>query len=50
MEKDNTDLNHNVCIGKAAWAFEKKCLKEIEGKTKRKELIQYKKTKHRHLK
>ncbi|KAM9297894.1 LOW QUALITY PROTEIN: uncharacterized protein RDI95_000813 [Morus bassanus] len=48
MEKDTTDLNHNLLRGKVAQAFEKKYLKEIEGK-KRKELIQYKRTRHRHV-
>ncbi|XP_074720691.1 coiled-coil domain-containing protein 185-like [Strix uralensis] len=47
MEKDTRDLNHNLLRGEVAQAFEKRCLKETEGK-KRQELIQYKKTRQRH--
>ncbi|KAM6207423.1 LOW QUALITY PROTEIN: coiled-coil domain-containing protein 185-like [Sarcoramphus papa] len=50
MGKATRGLNHNLLRGKVAQAFEKRCLKEIEGKKKRQELIQYKKTRHRHLK
>lgn len=30
MEKDATDLNHNLLRCKASWAFEKRSLKETE--------------------
>lgn len=49
MEKDTTDLNHNLLRCKASWAFEKRSLKETV-KKKRQELIQHKGTRHRHQK
>ncbi|XP_067402606.1 coiled-coil domain-containing protein 185-like [Emydura macquarii macquarii] len=48
-EKNAKQYNYNLLKEKMAEAFEKRLLKEMEGKKKRQDLNQYEKTRRRHL-